>query len=420
MPAKDGLAVIDTPRNSSPATPLEQPSTTKPNPTSLRTKGHFVHSLCGKAFTTRSGVKKHHWGARLYDKNTTSGCWAKNGKPDVDWDDHPSCKDPPQDDKDGDIDSEQQASPTPVAQMVVPARHATTTTQVPTSRESSARARQCTAISPSTPHTAVRPGNPFSSPGPLSTTADDHNLQTLITAVNVASSIESPAPQTRNDSVVTHLDAQVKSWEHQAQAQHQNAFLVPDDQARTQSIELQHNGSGCGGGYGSGYLADTRPSASASASASVPPNQSQNQNFDLDPATFVHEYAGSDKAMANSMLTGNAPARGTPAIFAENHSHGGTALDLNRSQNRSFVLPSQNQINVQKRGRAPTTLDGSGSGAGLAARPAAGPQVDGFALNPDAPRKRQRSGHGNGDGNGNGSADAFGKGRQRDAKGESV
>ncbi|KAF2844882.1 hypothetical protein T440DRAFT_461377 [Plenodomus tracheiphilus IPT5] len=52
----------------------------------------FVHSLCGKAFSSRYGVKKHHWGAKNEDVNTTTGCWAKHRKPNVTWDAHPTCR----------------------------------------------------------------------------------------------------------------------------------------------------------------------------------------------------------------------------------------------------------------------------------------------------------------------------------------
>lgn len=55
------------------------------NPRSTRVKGEFIHSLCGKAFTTRHGVKKHHWGPKIDDRATTMGCWAKSGKPDIEW-----------------------------------------------------------------------------------------------------------------------------------------------------------------------------------------------------------------------------------------------------------------------------------------------------------------------------------------------
>ncbi|KAI8935188.1 hypothetical protein NX059_007780 [Plenodomus lindquistii] len=57
--------------------------------------GRFVHSLCGKAFSTRYKVKKHHWGTKTDDIDTTTGCWAKHQKPNVAWDAHPSCKEQP-------------------------------------------------------------------------------------------------------------------------------------------------------------------------------------------------------------------------------------------------------------------------------------------------------------------------------------
>lgn len=52
---------------------------------------YFVHALCGKGFMTLSGVKKHHWGKKINDPTTTTGCWAKHKKPNVAWDEHPSC-----------------------------------------------------------------------------------------------------------------------------------------------------------------------------------------------------------------------------------------------------------------------------------------------------------------------------------------
>jgi hypothetical protein len=50
-----------------------------------RLKGEYVHSLCGKSFTTRHAVKKHHWGNKLYDNETVTGCWAKHNKPPIKW-----------------------------------------------------------------------------------------------------------------------------------------------------------------------------------------------------------------------------------------------------------------------------------------------------------------------------------------------
>jgi hypothetical protein len=48
-------------------------------------KGHFIHQICGKGFTMRRSVKKHHWGPKMGDLETTAGCWARNGKPNVAW-----------------------------------------------------------------------------------------------------------------------------------------------------------------------------------------------------------------------------------------------------------------------------------------------------------------------------------------------
>lgn len=55
----------------------------------------FIHSLCGKAFSSRYGVKKHHWGAKNEDIHTTTGCWAKHKKPKVSWDAHATCREQP-------------------------------------------------------------------------------------------------------------------------------------------------------------------------------------------------------------------------------------------------------------------------------------------------------------------------------------
>lgn len=54
--------------------------------------GIFIHALCGKGFASRYKVRKHHWGAKNDDLSTTTGCWAKHGKPNASWDDHRSCK----------------------------------------------------------------------------------------------------------------------------------------------------------------------------------------------------------------------------------------------------------------------------------------------------------------------------------------
>lgn len=76
--------------------PSEAAAPTTPVASAPRPQAQFVHALCGRAFSTKNGVKKHHWGTRIADPNTKIGCWARFGKPPyVAWDDHPSCKLPP-------------------------------------------------------------------------------------------------------------------------------------------------------------------------------------------------------------------------------------------------------------------------------------------------------------------------------------
>ncbi|KAL1801455.1 hypothetical protein ACET3X_001797 [Alternaria dauci] len=61
--------------------PKPKKKITDENTTSGRRGGHYIHSLCGKGFSSRSKVKKHHWGNKLDDLETTTGCWAKKNKP---------------------------------------------------------------------------------------------------------------------------------------------------------------------------------------------------------------------------------------------------------------------------------------------------------------------------------------------------
>jgi hypothetical protein len=68
-----------------PSLSLQQSSVLRHSIRAPRTKGHFVHSICGTAFTSRYAVKKHHWGNKCDDLETTTGCWAKNKKPNVQW-----------------------------------------------------------------------------------------------------------------------------------------------------------------------------------------------------------------------------------------------------------------------------------------------------------------------------------------------
>jgi hypothetical protein len=68
-----------------PSQSSQQSSALRPSTRVPRAKGHFVHSICGTAFTSRYAVKKHHWGNKCDDLETTTGCWARNKKPNVKW-----------------------------------------------------------------------------------------------------------------------------------------------------------------------------------------------------------------------------------------------------------------------------------------------------------------------------------------------
>jgi hypothetical protein len=43
--------------------------------------GDFIHALCGKSFSDRHAVKKHHWGTKPDEKKKLNGCWYKMGQP---------------------------------------------------------------------------------------------------------------------------------------------------------------------------------------------------------------------------------------------------------------------------------------------------------------------------------------------------
>ncbi|KAE8836647.1 hypothetical protein PTNB73_04604 [Pyrenophora teres f. teres] len=163
----------------------------------------YIHGLCGKGFSTRSKVKKHHWGVKMDDLETTTGCWAKHNKPNVTWNEHSSCQDAPTAMK----------KTTPAVKRQRPSR------------------KRAPSVSPlvSTPHDLPQPFtalyNPHGEaravgePGsylfhhPPSRTSFDN----LLTAVNVAAQVDAPQPQGRIDSVVSQLDAQAAAIERNRQ-----------------------------------------------------------------------------------------------------------------------------------------------------------------------------------------------------------
>jgi hypothetical protein len=185
---------------------------TKPFQPRRYVSGLFIHGICGKGFTSRSKVKKHHWGGRMDDINTATGCWAKNKKPDIAWDDHPSCKEGPKhrfatQKRSTAIESKAPVVPSMVPSQNNPAPAFTTTGDF----------RKPVVEALDAPHEPSQ----FSQDGYLP--YHSHQLpprspfDTLLTAVNLASDIEAPVPRGRNDSVVLQLDAQVLAAERAGQ-----------------------------------------------------------------------------------------------------------------------------------------------------------------------------------------------------------
>jgi hypothetical protein len=170
-------------------------------------RGPYIHSLCGKGFASRSKVKKHHWGAKLDDLETTTGCWAKNNKPNVSWNEDSSCKEGtivPRIVKktthpmSGQKESEQKA---PVAPTMIPMLHDLPQTVVDALTPD--KKTQYIPQDINSYHTHRLPTR--------------SRFDSLLTAVNVASRIDAPRPQGCNDSLIPHLDAQAVAAESNRQ-----------------------------------------------------------------------------------------------------------------------------------------------------------------------------------------------------------
>lgn len=181
--------------------------------------GLYVHALCGKAFTTLSGVKKHHWGKKVNDLESTTGCWAKHKKPDVAWDDHPSCK------------GLQFASETPrslpssftqgQSMVLLPQAEVQPASNQP----------QCNTV-PGFPtledlpktvaktlNTSIRGASGLEEWEPRYHThrlPSRSSFDTLLTAISMVSQIDAPKPEARTDSIALHPDAQVATAEQHA------------------------------------------------------------------------------------------------------------------------------------------------------------------------------------------------------------
>ncbi|KAJ4360569.1 uncharacterized protein N0V89_001135 [Didymosphaeria variabile] len=147
-------------------------------------EGTFIHAICGKGFQTRNAVKKHHWGPKAGDLEATRGCWAKNKRPDIAWDAHPSCN--------------------------LGSSKLSINNAQPTATE------EDDSISTS-PNLNVAPVPTMLSGRPTVQQFNDppaHHLDTLVSAASFAERIDAPKPQgSRNDSVVAYLDAQAAAAE---------------------------------------------------------------------------------------------------------------------------------------------------------------------------------------------------------------
>jgi hypothetical protein len=166
--------------------------------------GPYIHSLCGKGFSSRSKVKKHHWGNKLDNLETTTGCWAKNKKPNVSWNEHPSCRE----------GIPQRKAPSVVQKL------RTLNQKAPQAPSMVPRSQDIPQISAQAPHFRQEGEQSFEDVGSY----HSHRLPTrssfdnLLTAVNIASQIDAPQPQGRIDSVVSHLDA--------AAAEHNRQYIT--------------------------------------------------------------------------------------------------------------------------------------------------------------------------------------------------
>ncbi|XP_014557661.1 hypothetical protein COCVIDRAFT_96729 [Bipolaris victoriae FI3] len=178
----------------------------------------FIHGLCGRGFGTRSKVKKHHWGNVLNDLETTTGCWAKHGKPNVSWDEHPSC-----------------------TEGMKVSGHARTTPAAMEKDESRATPHM-TPVDEEQPETVARSANLHEDYQEVSQDCGlyhSHRLpnrssfDTLLSAVNAVSEIDARNTQGRIDSVVSHIDEQAAGVEDTRQyvVDWQNTVWGHDEEA---------------------------------------------------------------------------------------------------------------------------------------------------------------------------------------------
>ncbi|KAF1836136.1 hypothetical protein BDW02DRAFT_616910 [Decorospora gaudefroyi] len=207
--------------------------------------GTFIHSLCGKSFASRSKVKKHHWGFKNDDLETTTGCWAKHNKPNVSWNEHPSCK--------------EGAPPLRVAQKAVQPmlvqKDAIPKAPAAPSMMSTFESVPQAGVNAPNPYQDIqhRPQsvNPYHIHQAHYAAHSGINLDSLLPAVNVAASIDAPRPQGRIDSVASRLDTQAVAAERNRQ--YVASWCEASQGAREQGFVYGHQHPHAAHGPGIGY-----------------------------------------------------------------------------------------------------------------------------------------------------------------------
>lgn len=220
--SRDGAAAVGA---SEPVSPDVSQSTAQ----TPRHGNQYVHSLCGRAFSSRHGVKKHHWGSRVGDINTVTGCWFKHKKPDIEWDAHPSCKDTnlkantskPLAKRTPRTETEAPVAPSMIPNRGEPRVAIPTLHELPHMVAESLHQTMPTAPPPSY-HTYQMPRQ-----------ETNGNFDALLTVVNAASTINAPKAQGRVDSVVAHLDAQAAASDSQ---DHQDSLHTPPSYMRSRNV----------------------------------------------------------------------------------------------------------------------------------------------------------------------------------------
>lgn len=211
-------------------------------------QGRFIHSLCGKAFSTRSRVKQHHWGKKIDDLATTTGCWVKYKRPNVNWNEHASCKAEPS--KPHTIKKKSSGGLGQNSVQLLMKRGSAQPVFRQEMNEAASPSPRTSAVALPTMNqqqiipdfltlqdlprrVAQTPRSRTLSRSSIEGAQMYHTHQlspqgqfdALLTAANTVSKIDAPKPQGRHDSVVSHLDAQAAIAERNMQ--HSSAWTFP-------------------------------------------------------------------------------------------------------------------------------------------------------------------------------------------------